>query len=434
MPRISESHLKEVRKYLDSQLDKIKLLKELVAKEYRWQDFPQPKKVNVYAVDGSRMIKRLSGAIVYAVSSVAIGKDLLQWHEIGLVSPYKHVDERIRLHMQTLENRIGAMTREIKGAELILMDGTLSGSIARPPAYVDTTIKEIYKENKIEMMDLVRAFLDMLDDEWTQWKKDLEAEGLINYSTVIARKNDIFDLIKERSLDAEFVDGIKENPSYSEDVIIFLEYLEYLHSLDRLFAGNVASIAKTFYTDDLVKSAIEKQSANGTGDNRTTKNKPAPMLDVPIIDAISKERGYIRFNYSKSRKWSLPEVIKEVAEKHGHLKNIVSLFSEREIYERGKIKKVTVLNIQPFYVRFVNGGVIYLLEIPKLGKNKELEMLSYLLSAAEDEYVIPLEYAHHTVVIKKQEFDTYVDSLISALVGEDEKYLSFLRYGREPLE
>jgi len=48
--------------------------------------------------------------------------------------------------------------------------------------------------------------------------------------------------------------------------------------------------------------------------------------------------------------------------------------------------------------------------------------------------VIPLEYAHHSVVIKKREFDAYVDAILSAIVGEDESYLNFLRYGREPLE
>lgn len=402
MPRISESHLEEVKCYLDSQLERIGTLKKLVLERgYSWKEFPQPKRGKVYAVDGSRMIKRLSGAIIYAVSSVAIGEDLLQWHEIGLVSPYKHVDERIRLHMETLESRIGAMTREIKGADLILMDGTLSGSIARPPAYINGTSKELYEGNRMDFLDTVRAFLELLEAEWVEWKEELEKGALINHSTIIARRRDLFEYLKERT---SFIESIEKDPTHRENLVIFLEYVEYLHALDRLLEGRVAFIAKTFYTDDVVKSATAGI---------------ALMPDVPILDAISKKGGYFPFEYYRaSMKWSLPEPIKEL-QRDGYLHNIAKLFKEDPVRV-----------ITPAYVRFVNGGVVYLLETLNLDK----DVLGLILGVSEDEYVIPLEYAHHSVVIKKQEFDTYVDSIVNALVGEDERYLSFLRYGREPLE
>ena len=410
MPRISESHLEEVKRYLDFQLGKIETLKRLVLeKGYSWVNFPEPKKGKVYAVDGSRMIKRLSGAIIYAVSSVAIGEDLLQWHEIGLVSPYKHVDERIRLHMETLESRIGAMTRDIKGADLILMDGTLSGSIARPPAYINGTSKELYEGNKIDFLDTLRAFLELLEGEWERWKEELEKGALINHSTIIARRENLFEYLKERTLDPSFIGEIEQDPTYRENLVIFLEYVEYLHALDKLLGGQVAFIAKTFYTDDVVRSA--------TAD----KEEHALMPDVPILDAISKERGYFPFEYHRNEKgikWSLPEPIKKL-QREGYLRNIAELF-----------KKEPAGAITPAYVRFVNGGVVYLMETLNLDE----ELLGLILGVSEDEYVIPLEYAHHSVVIKKQEFDTYVDSIVNALVGEDERYLSFLRYGREPLE
>lgn len=412
MPRISQNHLEDIKKYLDSQLKKIDTLKKLVIENgYRWLDFPEERPARVYAVDGSRMVKRLSGAIVYAVSSVAIGDDLLQWHEIGLVSPYKHVDERIRLHMEMLENRIGALAREIKDADLILMDGTLSGSIARPPSYLESTrIRELYRKNVIGTIEVVRGFLDFLEKEWKKWKKDLEKHGIINYSTILARREDIFEEIKSQIIDEEFLKEIENNPNFREDFIIFLEYVEYLHSLDKLLSGKVAFIAKTFYTDDIVK--------------RVTKDKKeikyALMPDVPIIDAISKKRGYVPFKYLESKKWSLPEVIKRAAGDK-YLKRVLHLFPK---------DGNPVQSIDPAYVRFINNGVIYLLETLKLDK----DILSAILSVSEDEYVIPLEYAHHTVVIKKQEFDIYVDTLLNALIGENEKYLSFLRYGREPLE
>ena len=386
-------------------------LKKLVIEAgYYWKEFPPAKEAKVFAIDGSRMVKRLSGAIVYGVSSVSIGDDILQWHEIGLVSPYKHVDERIRLHMEMLENRIGAMTFELKGADLVLMDGTLSGSIARPPAYLESSTRQFYEEDKIGTINTVKAFLELLESEWDKWKESLEEEGVINYSTVVARREEIFEHLKSYVVEKEFLERIESNPNYKEDFIIFLEYLEYLHSIDKLLKGTVAFVAKTFYTDDIIKQVTEGKE----------ESKYALIPDVPVIDSISKKRGYMKFKYRESRKWTLPEVIqKAVGDKY--LQRVVKLFPK---------EGNPVQNIQPAYVRFMDNGVIYLLETTNLTD----ELLSAILSVAEDEYIIPLEYAHHTVVIKKQEFDTYVDAILNALVGKDPKYLAFLRYGREPLE
>ncbi|NJE25976.1 5'-3' exonuclease [Thermococcus sp. MV5] len=411
MARISQSHLNDVKRYLDSQLERISGLKRLVVEAgYKWEDFPPERKANVFAIDGSRMVKRLSGAIIYAVSSVAVGEDILQWHEIGLVSPYKHVDERIRLHMEMLENRMGALTFELKNADLILMDGTLSGSIARPPAYLESATRHFYEEDKIGTVNLVKGFLELLDSEWDKWKRALDEEGVINYSTVMARREEVFELLKPYVVEEELVEKIESDPNYREDFIIFLEYLEYLHSIDKLLQGKVAFVAKTFYTDDIIKQVTEGKK----------ESKHALMPDVPIIDSISKKRGYMRFRYRETRKWSLPEVIKKAAG-NKYLQRVMFLFPE---------EGNPVQSIQPAYVRFIDNGVIYLLEAIELDD----ELLSAILSVSEDEYIIPLEYAHHTVVIKKQEFDTYVDAILNALIGEDKRYLAFLRYGREPLE
>jgi len=407
LERISDLHLKEVREYLTQQLETIDELKVKVAERYSWREFPEPMEGRVYAVDGTRMMKRLSGAIIYAVSSVAIGDDLFQWHEIGLVSPYKHVDERVRIHMEILEKRIGAMAAEM-GAELVLMDGTLSGSIIRPPAYVNSTTKELYQRHGDRLLNLIEEFLELLNGKWEEWRATLRKEGVLNFPTLLSRGTggrDVFEILGEEEESWE---------DDREDVTILLEYIEYLHALDRLMGGRVASIAKTFYRDDIIKTV------------RGGKRGPA-MLDVPVIDSLWNEPGYLPFAHTTQKKRGLPTLVEELMLR-GHFRNLASLLMPT--YENGR--KHYIERIKPFYIRFVRGGVIYLLEIPET-QNAE-RTISQILSVAEDEYVVPLEYAHHSVVIKKKEFDAYVDALLSALVGDDGRFLSFLRYGREPLE
>ncbi|KUH33230.1 5'-3' exonuclease [Thermococcus celericrescens] len=408
MERISDAHVRAMRDYLKNQLELMEELTREISKSYQWLPFPEPKRASVYAVDGSRMMKRLSGAIIYGVASVAIGENLYHWSEVGFVSPYKHVDERIRIHMELLEKRIGAMASEM-GAELVLMDGTISGSIIRPPSYIGSNTDKMFKRHSDELVALADGFLKLLDEKWESWLETLERDGIINAPTLVARgdgRKGIFTLLKERGVEEAKITRWQDD---YEDVIILLEYLEFLHALDRLLAARTAAIAKTFYRDDIVR-----QVWPGT-----------PMLDVPVLDMISKEAGYVPFRYSREEKRKFPDVVEKLMDM-GHFGNLMRLLD--------KTKDGYRVKVQPFYVRFVDGGVIYLLEVPGESERDALETLSMMLSVAEDEYVIPLEYAHHSVVIKKQEFDAYVSAVLSALVGEDERFLSFLRYGREPLE
>jgi len=412
LERISDIHLDAVRKYLRKQLETIGELRDLVAQRYSWLPFPEPVKGSVYAVDGSRMMKRLSGAIIYAVSAAGIGENMYHWHEIGLVSPYKHVDERVRIHMEILEKRMGAMLGEM-GADLILIDGTLSGSIIRPPTYIGSNTDKLYDKHKDNLYALSNGFLKLLDRKWDEWKERLESEGIINFPTLLSRgeggKN-IFEVLAEEGVSEARGDWWKED---EEDIVIFLEYLELLHALDRLFAHNVASIAKTFYRDDIVRSV--------------SKERIIPMLDAPVLDALSPDRGYVPFQPQKEGEKTPTLIIDDLMDA-GHFRNLLKVV-DRKINGG---KKTYSEKINPFYIRFVEGGVVYLLEIP--GHQDPVRTIALILSVSEDEYVVPLEYAHHAVVIKKPEFEAYVNAILSALVSEDERFLSFLRYGREPLE
>ncbi len=416
MERISDVHVREIREFLLKSLRDVGRLKEAVGKHFEWRPLPKPREARVYAIDGSRMMKRLSGAIIYAVSASAIGEKLYYWNDIGMVFPYKSVDERVRIHMDILEKRMGAMMLEL-GADLVLMDGTISSAIITPPTYVTSTTKELYGKHGEQLLNAALEFLDFLDEQWVEWREKLEEGGVLNGFSLPSRGwngEEIFSILMKRG-----ARSIRESfwwVNDKEDLIVLFEYLEYLHALDRLLGGRIAAIAKTFYKADVVKAVKMRE-----GD----RLKGTPMIvDTPVVASLSDERGYLEFSYLKEPKGGFPKLVAEIMAQ-GRLQNL----RETLIMEGGKI---TGARIRPAYVRFADGGLIYLLEVPE---RQDFERtLAEILSVAEDEYVIPLEYAHHSVVIKKKEFDAYVNAVLSALVGEDERFLDFLRYGREPLE
>jgi len=188
----------------------------------------------------------------------------------------------------------------------------------------------------------------------------------------------------------------------------------------------VGAVAKTFYKNEVVKRTFkaERDSIKAKLGGRELLNVAEMVVDTPVVSALSDKGGYLRFNYSEGPKRALPKLVIDIM-REGKLENL----RETLILDG---QDVLGARITPAYVRFTDGGLIYLLEVPE--KQDFEETLAKILSVAEDEYVIPLEYAHHSVVIKKREFDAYVNSILSALVSEDEKFLGFLRYGREPLE
>jgi NurA-like 5'-3' nuclease len=416
LERISDVHVREIRDFLLKSLKDVERLRKAVGKYFSWKPLPEPENASVYAVDGSRMMKRLSGAIVYAVSASAIGERLYYWNDIGMVFPYKSVDDRVALHMDILEKRMGAMMLEL-GADLVLMDGTISSAIITPPTYVTSTTRDLYSRHGDKLLEAALEFLDFLDEQWVEWRNKLNEEGVLNGFSLPSRGwngEEVFSMLMKRG--AKSIKGSFWWVNDKEDLIVLFEYLEYLHALDRLLGGRVAAIAKTFYKSDVVKTVKAKEGE---------KLKGTPMIiDTPVVASLSEESGYLPFTYLKEPKGGFPKLVAELMAR-GRFQNL----KETLVMEGGKIVGA---KIRPAYVRFAEGGLIYLLEVPE--KQDFERTLAEILSVAEDEYVIPLEYAHHSVVIKKKEFDAYVNAVLSALVGEDERFLGFLRYGREPLE
>ncbi len=412
MERIDDRHIEEIRHFLEESRGELERLVPPVRKYYRWENLPEPEKASVYAVDGSRMARRLSGAIIYAVSASAVGDDIYYWNDIGTLFPYSNADDRIRIHMDTLEKRVGALAAET--SDLVLMDGTISGAIIRPPHYANSTTQKLYTAHGRNLLEASLDFLEALDLKWREWRREFK-KGIVSGPSLLARGREgksVFQVLMEKGSKS-----LKRNLWWvadTENLIVLFEYLEYLHALDKLLGGEIASVAKTFYRSDIIQTVAERE-----------KLKKVPiMVDTPVVSSLTDRKGYLRFSSKVGSKEALAQMILDLME-HGFFKNL------RDILVLNG-RKIEGARIRPAYVRFADGGLIYLLEVPE--KQDFEETLAKILSVAEDEYVIPLEYAHHSVVIKKKEFDAYVDAVLSALVGEDERFLDFLRYGREPLE
>jgi len=426
LERISDAHLEAIRNFLKRGTKVLDVMREAVLKHYRWNDLPNPVRGNVYGVDGSRMSRRLTGAIIYAVSSYAFGRDPYWWTDIGVLYPYSNAEDRVRVHMEILEKRIGAMAYEL-GGELILMDGTLSGALVRPPTYADSTTRELYNQHGKKLFETAVDFLQFLDKWWERWRRELKKTKFISSPSLLSRglgDKDIFTLLMEN----------RSKPilqslwwiSDVEDLIVLFEYLEYLHALDRLFGCETGAIAKTFYKREVVGKTyeMEKENLKKKLGSRELLNVASMIVDTPVVSTLTFRRGYLKFDYAKGPKSAISHLVVDLMREEffQNLRDILVL-------EENKILGV---KIKPAYVRFADGGLVYLLEVPE-GQDFE-ETLAKIVAVAGDEYIIPLEMAHKSVVITLGEFTGYVNSILSSLVGEDESYLNFLRYGREPLE
>jgi len=127
----------------------------------------------------------------------------------------------------------------------------------------------------------------------------------------------------------------------AENLIVLFEYLEYLHALDRLLAGEIASIAKTFYRSDVIGTVAERE-----------KLKRVPiMVDTPVVASLTDRSGYLRFSSKVGKKEALAQLILDLME-HGFFENL------REILVLDG-RKIEGARIRPAYVRFLPMGGSY---------------------------------------------------------------------------
>lgn len=381
MWRLSDRVVEEFRKSMEEAVLAVKDCAARLAKEIEWRELPEPEKCTAYGVDGSTGSERRSGIVVYAVSGVAAGEGVLEMHDIAAMKTYKHIDDRLKLHMALMELRAGAM---VEDADVVLMDGTLSGYIIKPPAYVTDNKTYASVANNYDFDNLIEDFIEVLNNWWVEVENDIK-KGLSQRPSLLSR-SPYFDELEERYRLGSV--GDKDN------LRVLLEYVEYLHALDRLLDGDraVVSVAKTFYKNEFV-------DLPGITD--------CPVLEFLAYEQFGEERAaYIPFIYRK--------IDKRIPALAQYFDNVKVLLDE----------------LKAGYVRFVDFGNIYLLE-----SNWEIddELMAKIMSLEVDGYLLPLVYAHKHAEIKRREMKTLVSALLNAAVVDNPEYRLLLKYGRAPL-
>ncbi|MET1124946.1 MAG: DNA double-strand break repair nuclease NurA [Archaeoglobaceae archaeon] len=363
MWRLSDFLLRELERGLEESYRSA--LRDLDSIE--WRELPEAKSCELVGVDGSRGMEKLSCVIFYAISAVAVGRDVLEMHDVGIVKPHVHVEDRIRLRMHTAEFRIASFSE----ADLVLLDGTLSGAIVRPPAYVERiSVEELRRSYELE--GIVEDFVSFLDE----WVRELEDE--------VRRGEAKRTLTAADAVVENFERGYRRGESRREDLTIFLEYVEYLHALDRLLRKPVAFVAKNFYTTRLSKA----------GD--------ALALELFAIERLRRQaEGYVAC-FEKPRK-AIPSPLAE------------------------KFRNVARAGIHSAYVRLSEGSNLILVESPRGVE----EAIAAIRSVEVDGYPIQLIHAHRYARIRKKELKAMMQAMISAI---DAKYAPMLRRPRDVLE
>ncbi|MFA4662516.1 DNA double-strand break repair nuclease NurA [Pyrococcus kukulkanii] len=438
--RIADSLLEQLESTLKS-INKDELLKS-------WKELPSPIKSKVYAIDGSRSVSRLSGTVIYFLSSFAVGtgKQYRLVYANAMRYNYGVSDQIIRMQMETLENMLGYLAGKKLGREgLVLMDGTLTGSIIRPPVYPKdiesmSILRSILEEDRFD--DLVTQFIRELTKHYSKVEKELESSGhsdsplkadesvkrfemeylqktIFGYLKGKVRVKVRMEDIKRKSVPVTVLEKAVENGKSLEKLVeeikkgeveiyvsredlldalhVLLTYLEYLYSLDRLLSlGKVAYVAKSFYTRNLAERlGLEVVDT--------------ALLDIIMRNILGSEReGYLDLDPIRP-KHEIPDYLLK------YFKNIEGILSN---------------GINIAYVRFEKGDVIYMVQ----SNRKIEEILPEMLYHKAGGYLRPLQLAHHGVKISYKEAKANLAILINMLRAKDPNLKIFVKYGRAPLE
>jgi len=448
---LSKQSIERITKILLDELENVRENEQIRNIINSWKPLPSPEKSSIYAVDGSRSVSRLSGTVIYFLSALAVGsgKQLRLSYANAIKYNYGTSDQIVRMQMETLENMLGYLAyRKLEGEKrAILMDGTLTGSLVRPPVYPEdirslNVMRALIGESDFE--NLLNEFLEKLRDHYRKVEEHLEKNG--NYDSPILTDNVVEKLRKKyidtkviaygsgkvkvkiprkalgysprvipievlessrgksvdellQELDEEKVELYLGKDDIYDALHMTLSYIEYLYSIDKLLeVKNLAYIAKSFYTKTLARTlGVE-------------------IVDTALLDAVIRtligheKEGYLEIEHAVvPPKWSFPDFL-------------LSKFRN--------IEKLIDKGIHLAYVRFEQGDVIYMLQSTT---NIE-KILPLILHHKAGGYLRPLQLAHHGVKISYKEARHTLEALINALRNRDPALKIFVKYGRSPLE
>ncbi|AEH24308.1 DNA double-strand break repair nuclease NurA [Pyrococcus yayanosii] len=441
MRLLPANHVERITTMLKEQLKKV----EEKLRDVKWRPLPKSEESRVYAVDGSQGKARLSGTIIYMVSSFAFGsgRPYRLFYTNAMLYNYGISDQMIRLQMETLENKLGYLAGKLGDVDLVIMDGTLTGSLTRPPVYPESVrgirTLEMFL-GKAELRRLVREFRKELDSHYRNLEDELMERGfsespiladmlvdrfferftrgkIMPERIVIRSRESLPEKITIRLTDLE---RAANEGKTAEDLLreieekkgirvvatreelrdafhVVLAYVEYLDSLERLLGLDLFYVAKSFYT------------------RRLSSKAGVPIVDSAYLDAIlrklrgSEEPGYLKLEERIRVEHEIPDPL-------------------RDFFER--VRRCGEEGVHGAYVRFERGDVIYMVQ-----SNKEItRVLPKALHHRTGGYLRPLQRAHEGVKISQREFRTALDVLMNHLRLKDPDLRVFVKYGRSPLE
>jgi hypothetical protein len=277
--------------------------------------------------DGSINHKRYKNLVIYAVNATALvfGSKLTRRDhaDVGVLHPYYQIEDRLHLYRAIYE--LKTAVEVIDGVDLFLIDGSLLSDLKA----LRTLEKGLSKAAREEVISLL---------------PEIEGNNEVRIASIELRK----DLGRE---------------DFNEKVG-FLEYLEYLSSLEKLISKGLDKIAGI--------SKLSTRSSMGRG-----------VPDIALYEEVTVEEGFSR-----------PE------------QDFVS--KRFPIYDEFFRSLVfTVTNI-----RLETGRDVFVLELPReVGEEEILRVIGMIKSVSVAGYPYLLKKAHKEVVIKNSEMERIVSGL-----------------------
>ncbi|WP_244409559.1 DNA double-strand break repair nuclease NurA [Methanocaldococcus jannaschii] len=407
---ISKNHLDIIYNFVDWEFKNISSIGNIINDEVVWNELPKGVEGVLCGVDGSRGKVEFCSGIVYGLSSYAIGKNIEKgMFELGVL-PFFKEEDRVRRLMMTLEYRLATLVS--KNVDLILLDGTLSGALIMPPLLSgDTNPLTVYPDLA---EDLGWKFIKSLDNFWDEVLENLD--GNIYDNTLLAIK--IFQ--KFDSTYSEYVEDIREE-LFAANILnsrleiacwgVYFEYIELLHSLNRLLEYDCTFIAKNF-ENSIITEKLKENNINVD-----------ILLDATLLNQIFRGRGYTTlkledcYNKKRSRR---------------HINKICDVFGDY-------FKFLEVIRENPFemipktYVRFAESSPILALEVPRTNKKSIEEVISLLIPYSKLGYPRYLKDAHNKAKISKKEFKKQILFMIKYISEKNRDFSLFFQSGREVL-
>jgi len=251
----------------DESVSSLKDWREKVLKVWNEGFYVESGDFSMAAVDGSRNKKVFSGYSVYAVGSVAVVFDGSEKQsrflvDVDVLKPEEFSDARVRMLMGILESKVALNV--VDEVDYLLLDGSLLGAFVRPAVFVG--------ELSADDRRVVDGIFDDLRDVYSL--SDIDAKKFY------------------RELERHF-QGI----SYAA-ACGYLEYLEYLFSLQRLLEKGKGKLI-----------AISKRS------NSRNYEFDRIFPDAAVLNHFSQLEGFtfpLRVSISKEVKFKFPSVFEEI--------------------------------------------------------------------------------------------------------------------------